>query len=174
MACTLFHRDALTAPARVDARLPPPMLEFVRSRLFARAPNPPVDVSCASTSDGIVISWTPGARASENNLEEEEHAVSVRFADGAGREATMGMWMDVFVGTGRSFTLKTPGGGDGCALEVRVRAENARGTSAWVLASGTTRAMVKDSEWGAQWKKSSGGEGTSVALPSGESSANRV
>ncbi|OUS47835.1 hypothetical protein BE221DRAFT_144459 [Ostreococcus tauri] len=138
------------------------MLAFVRSRLFARAPNAPVDVSCASTSDGIVISWTPGARASENNLEEEEHAVSVRFADGAGREATMGMWMDVFVGTGRSFTLKTPGGGTGARW------------SAWVLASGTTRALVKDNEWGAQWKKSSGGEGTSVALPSGESSANRV
>lgn len=133
---------------------------WVLSRLFAVAPAAPRAVTMASTEAGVRVTWIPGGRTGRHNLEEEEHVVSVRFADGAGREATEGMWMDVYVGTARSFELKTPRGGDGARLEARVRAENAGGTSAWVLAEGEgARATVGngDDDWGTQWKKQSSG-----------------
>lgn len=140
------------------------------SRVLAVAPAPPRAVTMASTEEGVRVEWIPGARTGRHNLEAEEHVVSVRFADGAGREATEGMWMDVYVGTERSFELKTPGGGDGARLEARVRAENAAGTSAWVLAAGAgARATVGggDDNWGTQWKKSS--SDAKRAAPSGQS-----
>ena len=89
----------------------------------------------------------------------------VRFVDGACGEALRGCgeegWMDVYVGRERRFAVRVPGGADAGALEARVRAENARGTSAWVVAEGRVRALDEragegegvSGEGGAQWGK---------------------
>ena len=138
---------------------------WILSRLFARVPNAPTDVRAVGTPGAVEVSWTPGPRAGAHNLEEEEHAVCVRFVDGACGEALRGCgeegWMDVYVGTERRFAVRVPGGADAGALEARVRAENARGTSAWVVAEGRVRALDEragegegaSGEWGAQWGK---------------------
>ena len=118
---------------------------WILSRLFARVPNAPTDVRAVGTPGAVEVSWTPGPRAGAHNLEEEEHAVCVRFVDGACGEALRGCgeegWMDVYVGRERRFAVRVPGGADAGALEARVRAENARGTSAWVVAEGRVRAL---------------------------------
>ena len=138
---------------------------WILSRLFARVPNAPTEVRAVGAPGAVDISWTPGPRAGAHNLEEEEHVVCVRFVDGACGEALRGCgedgWMDVYVGTERRFALRVPGGADAGALEARVRAENASGTSAWVVAEGRVRALDEravagegaSGEWGAQWGK---------------------
>ena len=64
-------------------------------------------------------------------------------------------------GQGEEVRGEGAGRGDAGALEARVRAENARGTSAWVVAEGRVRALDEragegegaSGEWGAQWGK---------------------
>ena len=63
---------------------------WILSRLFARVPNAPTDVRAVGTPGAVEVSWTPGPRAGRHNLEEEEHAVCVRFVDGACGEALRG------------------------------------------------------------------------------------
>ena len=137
---------------------------WMLSRLFANAPNAPTRVRAVGAPGTVEISWTPGPRAGTYNVEDEEHVVSVRFVDGACGEALRGCgedgWMDVYVGTERTFALRVPGGADAGALEARVRAENASGTSAWVAAEERVRALDgravveeedANGEWGAHW-----------------------
>jgi len=140
-------------------------LAFVASRALARVPSAPADVALRvdDARGRVVVTWAPGPRAGRFNLEDEEHVVSVRFADGACEEALRGAsdggWMDVYVGTGREFAMAVPEGARGGRLEARARAENAAGASAWVEARRIESEGEGEGEgegeraWGAQWGK---------------------
>ena len=134
---------------------------WIASRLFAALPHAPVAVTMTNSARGVEIAWTRAGRAGTYNVEREEHAVSVRCVDRVVLDALgedEDAWMDVYLGADDSFVLD--GIGEGVTLEARVRAENARGVSAWVYAPTplrTTKKIVEitddtaNAEWGSQW-----------------------
>ena len=134
---------------------------WIASRLFAAPPGAPLAVTIANTARGVDIAWTRAPRAGAHNVDAEEHAVSVRCVDRVVLDALgedEDAWMDVYLGDEDSFVLD--GIGEGVTLEARVRAENARGVSAWVYAPTplrTTKKIVEitddtaNAEWGSQW-----------------------